>query len=159
MSGSIFRKKSIEKVSSPDQLNDYIRVSNPSVWVALIAVIVLLAGACAWGFFGHLDTTVSAVAVAQAGQLSCYVREKDVSGVAPGQTVRINGEDVAAVLRVDPMPVSASQIGDAYALHLGELTAQEWVTAVSLGDTALADGSYAAQIVVDSVSPMSFVLN
>lgn len=31
MSNPIFRQKSIEKISSPEQMNDYIRVSNPSV--------------------------------------------------------------------------------------------------------------------------------
>ncbi len=29
MENQIFRKKSIERVSSPEQLNDYVRVSNP----------------------------------------------------------------------------------------------------------------------------------
>ena len=50
----IFRKSSIDRVSSPEQLNDYIRISNPSVWMVLAAVIVLLAGVCVWGIFGHL---------------------------------------------------------------------------------------------------------
>lgn len=29
--GSIFRKSSLERISSPEQLNDYIRVASPSV--------------------------------------------------------------------------------------------------------------------------------
>ena len=41
----LFRKKSMEKVTSPEQLNDYIRVSNPGVWTVLAAVVILLAGA------------------------------------------------------------------------------------------------------------------
>ena len=44
MDNQLFRKKSLDKVSSPEQLNDYIRVSNPGVWIALTAVIVLLFG-------------------------------------------------------------------------------------------------------------------
>lgn len=47
----IFRKSSIDRVSSPEQLNDYIRVSNPSVWMILAAVIVLLAGGMCLGDF------------------------------------------------------------------------------------------------------------
>ena len=39
---SIFRKKSIARISSPEQLNDYICVSSPSVWLLLAAVAVLL---------------------------------------------------------------------------------------------------------------------
>lgn len=36
MSNNLFRTKSIEHISSPEQLNDYIRVSTPSVWMRLI---------------------------------------------------------------------------------------------------------------------------
>ena len=40
----IFRKKSIERISSPEQLHDYIRVTTPGVWLVLIAIIILLVG-------------------------------------------------------------------------------------------------------------------
>ena len=41
MSSTIFREKSLKKIASPEQMNDYIRVSSPSVWMVLTAVIVL----------------------------------------------------------------------------------------------------------------------
>ena len=63
MNNQIFRKKSLEKVSSPEQLDDYIRVSNPGVWIVLVTVIVLLVGVCVWGVFGRLETTVGSAAV------------------------------------------------------------------------------------------------
>ena len=63
MEQKIFRKKSIDKINSPENLNDYIRVTNPGVWLILAAVIALLIGACVWGFFGHIDTTADASAV------------------------------------------------------------------------------------------------
>ena len=44
MDHSVFRQKSMERITSPEQMNDYIRVSNPSVWMLLAAVIVLLIG-------------------------------------------------------------------------------------------------------------------
>ena len=78
----LFRKTSLEKVSSPEQLNDYIRVANPSLWLVLGAVIVLLAGVCVWGVLGRLDTTVAAVAVSQEGQTTVYVKEADAANVA-----------------------------------------------------------------------------
>ena len=56
--GGIFREKSIKRVSSPEQLNDYIRVTTPSVWVVLAALIILLLGILAWSVLG----TVTAVA-------------------------------------------------------------------------------------------------
>ena len=44
MSKQLFRQKSLEKITSPEQMGDYIRVSNPSVWMILVAIIVLLIG-------------------------------------------------------------------------------------------------------------------
>ena len=52
---SIFRKKSLDRVTSPESLNDYIRVTSPSVWIVLIAILVLLAGLLAWSIFGRLE--------------------------------------------------------------------------------------------------------
>lgn len=52
MNNSIFRKKSIDKVTSPEELNDYIRVVSPGVWLVMAAVILLLAGAIVWGCLG-----------------------------------------------------------------------------------------------------------
>lgn len=45
---NIFRKESLEKMSSPEKLNDYIKVSNPSVWVILGAIAVLLISIIVW---------------------------------------------------------------------------------------------------------------
>ena len=51
---SIFRQKNIDKVSSPEKLDDYIRVTTPSVWITLLAIVILLAGTIIWGCFGGL---------------------------------------------------------------------------------------------------------
>ena len=63
----LFRQKSIDKVSSPEKLDDYIRVTTPSVWIALVAMAVLLIGVIVWGCFGELtvheaDGTVKTIA-------------------------------------------------------------------------------------------------
>lgn len=67
MNNSIFRQKSIDKVSSPEKLDDYIRVTTPSVWITLAAIAILLIGTIVWGIFGELtihndDGTIDAVA-------------------------------------------------------------------------------------------------
>jgi len=51
---NIFRKSSLERMSSPEQLNDYIRVSNPSVWIILAAIAILLIAAIVWGIVYEL---------------------------------------------------------------------------------------------------------
>ncbi len=52
---TIFRQKSIERVSGPEELNDYIRVTTPSVWIVLIAIVTLLAGILMWSIFGRVE--------------------------------------------------------------------------------------------------------
>ena len=52
---SVFREKSMDRVSSPEALNDYIRVTTPSVWIVLIALVVLLVGMLAWSVFGRIE--------------------------------------------------------------------------------------------------------
>ena len=51
----IFREKSIDRVTGPESLNDYIRVTSPSVWIALLALVVLLVGLLAWSIFGRIE--------------------------------------------------------------------------------------------------------
>ncbi len=58
-SKQIFREKSLERVSSPEQLDDYIKVTTPSVWIILAATIVLLAGMIIWGVFGKIEINTS----------------------------------------------------------------------------------------------------
>ena len=52
----LFREKSLERVSSPEQLDDYIRVTTPSVWIVLAATVIILAGMLAWSVFGTVIT-------------------------------------------------------------------------------------------------------
>ena len=52
---AVFREKSLDKVSSPESLNDYIKVTTPSVWIILIALAVLLLGILAWSIFGRVE--------------------------------------------------------------------------------------------------------
>lgn len=156
MEKQIFRKKSMERVSSPEQLNDYIRVSNPSLWMTIAAIIVLLAGACMWGIFGQLETKVRVAAKAEENAIICYVKESEIDRIADGMTVEI-GEGTFIVAEIPAEPVKMDD-SDAYLLHIGGLQAGEWVYKIKL-DGTLAAGAYAADIIVESVSPLSFVFN
>ena len=57
MNKQLFKKSSMDKVSSPEQLQDYVRVANPGLWMVLSAIVILLAGVIVWGFIGKIDTT------------------------------------------------------------------------------------------------------
>ena len=52
---NVFKKNKIERISSPDQMDDCIRVTTPAVWVTLFALLALLAALLAWNIFGTLE--------------------------------------------------------------------------------------------------------
>ena len=62
MDNSIFRKKSLERISSPESLNDYLHVTSPAVWLILTAVILLLAGMLIWSSVASIDSFATGTA-------------------------------------------------------------------------------------------------
>ena len=157
MNQQLFRKKSVDKVSSPEQLNEYIRVANPGVWMVLAAIIILLVGVIVWGFIGHLETTVSSAVVCENGEAVIYVKEADAEKVNTGMVVRV-GDKECKVSAISSEPIRVDDSIPEYAIHLGSLATGEWVYTVEI-DGDFTDGVYKAEIVVESISPISFILN
>jgi hypothetical protein len=63
MARQIFRKEALERLSSPEQLDQLMQVTNPRAWIALAAVGLLLLTTAVWGVFGTIPTTVDAPGV------------------------------------------------------------------------------------------------
>lgn len=53
---AIFRKSALERLSSPEQLDQLMQVTNPRGWLALWAMVAVAAGVLAWGIFGAIPT-------------------------------------------------------------------------------------------------------
>lgn len=158
MSGTIFREKSLEKISSPEQMNDYIRVSSPSVWMVLAAVIVLLAGVCVWGVFGHLDTAVQTGGVCTNGRLTVFVGEEDHDKIRENAVISVDGVEYA-VAESTNAPVRVDDQIDPYIVHLAGFTEGDWVYRLCADAPGLADGVYTVSVVTERVRPLDFVLN
>lgn len=56
----IFRKSSLDKLSSPEQLDKAITIISPSFWIAAIGGGLIIAVALVWSIFGTLPVNVSA---------------------------------------------------------------------------------------------------
>ena len=48
--------KKPSRISSPEQVDDYIRVTTPGMWLLVTAILVLLAALIIWGFTAKLET-------------------------------------------------------------------------------------------------------
>lgn len=109
----IFRKTNLERISSPEKLNDYIKVINPSVVILLAALGLLLVGGLIWGFFGNIPLTVSASGAFYA---------EDGSGVCDRLAVVLPVEESGSLkegMEVQVSPATASR--DTYGFIRGEI--------------------------------------
>jgi len=88
---TVFRKKTLDRISSPEQLTDYLRVTNPGIWVVLAAVILLLAGVFAWSMVGTLETKAE-VKVVVSDHIAQIVPLGSET-LADGMPLRVSGQD------------------------------------------------------------------
>ena len=70
----IFRKSSLEKISSPEQLDKMIVITPPSFWISMIGAGVIIAAALIWSVWGRLPENVEAqgIYVNRDGMQSVY---------------------------------------------------------------------------------------
>ena len=59
----LFRKTSLERLSSPEQLDQLMQITTPKSWIALSALGVMLVFAILWSIFGKIPTNVNGVGV------------------------------------------------------------------------------------------------
>lgn len=157
MNKSIFRKNSIEKVSSPNQLNEYIRVVRPTAWIVLSAIIIFLLGVVIWGIFGTVETTIPAVAVCEGGKVVCYTNVENSDVPSIGMKVTFE-EHTGTIKFVKDIPVQLDKPEEAYLLHKGGFKKDDFCYVAAVDAEKTPDGIYSAKITIDSVSPISFVL-
>ena len=159
MNNNLFRKKNIEKIASPEQLDDYIHVSSPSAWIILAAFTILLIGVCVWGIFGRLDTTLPVVAIKGDDGVVCCVKEADYEKIQIGMIVEI-GDEECFVTEIEKNPVSVDDSISEYAKHVGSLIDGEWIYYVYTDCTSELEGSvFSAEIIIERIHPLYFVTN
>ena len=57
----VFRKVSLDRLSSPDQLDTIIRITRSKGWISLFTIGLLIVVALAWGYLGSIPTKVTGV--------------------------------------------------------------------------------------------------
>ena len=89
MNESIFRKKSLERISSPEEIDNYIKVTSPSMWLVMGAIIFLLATVVIWSITVHIETTFDTVAQAENGQVVVELTAEQIGQLSVGSEVRV----------------------------------------------------------------------
>lgn len=138
MSEKLFRKKSLDKIASPESLTDYIRVTNPGVWLVLAAIVLLLIGACVWAIFGRIDTSVPGIMQVSGGEAEVELYAEDAEKVKIGDTVKADGIEGIVSAMGDPDGDGRVELMIA---------------------TEAEDGMYHVKIITESISAWSFIAN
>lgn len=95
---SLYRKASMDRIESPEQLNDYLRVTNPSVWIILAAAVLILAGGLIWGASAYIDSFVTGSAEVKNGVMTISFEDETLArNVEAGMNVTVGDTETAIV--------------------------------------------------------------
>lgn len=130
----IYREEVLERISSPEQLTSYLRVTNPGVWMVLIGVIMLLVGLIAWSTVGTLETTAPATIMVEDNL--AHVAFESAEPIEGGVSVRVHDQEYAI---------------DYVSQDVSGMTAGE-------AKVDLPDGRYSGVVVLERVHPIQFLL-
>ena len=160
-SKSIFNQRAAEKLRSPDDLDKYVRVANPSMWVVLVACAALLVGLLAWGVFGAVTTSVGAAGVSVEGKVMCFLPANESMKVQVGDEANVNGEHMT-VSDIAALPVSRDEADEILQNDylLNALVTGDWTYQISFeGDAAFQDGiPLNVSITTERIAPITLVL-
>ena len=136
-----------QKITSPEELHDYIHVTGPGLWIVLTMIIVFLAALIVFSstisMENTMDVQVKAETVRTTGktELTCVLADSRKDLVKVGMKVRVAGEEGSIS-------------------ELFEQDGEEMVLiSMNREDARLREGVYDAEIVLEAVSPVSFLLN
>lgn len=126
MEKPLFRKKSLERISSPEALNDYLRVTGPAVWLVLSAIILLLVGMLIWSSVASIDSIAAGTAHVEGGTMVIqFDNEQIAENVQSGMTV-LAGETKSWI-----SSIGTDSKGEPFAI----------------APTTLADGEYSVKVI------------
>jgi biotin carboxyl carrier protein len=114
----MFRKAALDRMSSPERLDQMMKITSRRGWLALVGLIALVVVALIWGIFGRVPTTISGqgLIIRPGGSFpvpALTVGQVAAINVAAGDLV-VQGQVLATVQPLsggDPVPVTSIQDG------------------------------------------------
>ena len=138
MAGADMGGQGVRRVSSPEQLNDYLKVTNPKIWLLLVAVALLIVGLLLWSSFTTIESYATGTARAIGGELTVTFDDPmKASKVEAGMEMEVGG------MSTEVLTVGTDSDGNIIA------TAQ----------TNIPDGTYDVRVGYNSAQVISMLLN
>ena len=158
MQNGLFRQKSIERISSPEALHDYMRVTSPRLWMILAAVVLLLGGFIAYASTAKMENTMPIKVTVE----TYHMTEEETQGEARDVTIVYSSlpEDQMEPIKKGMKLRLLKETGTVSWLTSG---VQEGLVEVGFDmdplNYPLNDGEYDAELVLESTTPVSFLWN
>ena len=155
MESGLFRRKSLEKITSQEEMHDYLRITSPRLWMILGAVLLLLAGFAAYGATATMEST-----------MPIQVKADESFAMLP-EYQKEGNEQISLVS--SRLPASAADtVSSGMRVRVGEYEGTvsfvaEDEDAISLliemddGYIPLSNGTYDAVLVLESTAPISLL--
>lgn len=86
---SLFRKAALEKLASPERLDQLMRVTSPIGWVALVTMMAVIAAIIGWGILGSMSETITGQGILLGGGGLREIKANG-EGVIEGLTLKEN---------------------------------------------------------------------
>ena len=124
MENKIFRKSALDRISSPEQLNEYMKVAGPGVWCIMAGLAVTFAAFIVWGLLGSIPETIdiSGTTLARGeGPMAVYsfLPIDETRALSEGMSVRVSpdyapreqyGYIFGTIISISRSPVTADMI-------------------------------------------------
>ena len=105
-----------KRLRSPDDMERYLKITNPSVWIVLGACAAVLVGALVWGFFGSVSVRVQTFGVCRDGRTFSFLTTEDAGKVHTGDVAMVSGMKMK-VSDVSTIPNSREEANDMTGSH------------------------------------------
>ena len=106
---AIFRDTALRKMTSADDLDRYVKVTNPSAWVFIGAVAVLVLAALIWGATASLPITQTTTGVLKDNQVVCFLPlEKNALATTDSKVTA--ADHVTHIVSIDSDPYSQREV-------------------------------------------------
>ncbi len=111
----VFRHSTMNRVASSEELDRYIKVTNPSAWVVVLAALLLIGGVLIWALTATVPVTIETTGIVPVGE---NPEDSEVLGIVnkttadliekTGAKAFIDGVEAESV-RMRETPLSASE--------------------------------------------------
>ena len=126
------------RIASPEQLDDYLKVTSPKIWLLLAAIVLLVSGLLLWSGFTTIESYATGTARAVGGDLVVTFDDAvKASKVQPGMEMEVGD------VRCEVLTVGTDSGGQL----------------VASARANIPDGSYAVRVGYKTTQVISMLLN